>query len=61
MGSTGTCIVAGLGCVIGLWSLTHPGPGDVVPPLWQQAVCVALVLLGGYALSRVARALRKDR
>ena len=60
MGSTGTSLVAGLGCVIGIWILAHPGPGDVVPPLWQQAACVVLVLLGGFVLSRIIRALRKD-
>lgn len=59
MSSTGTALVAGLGCVYGIWSLMHPGPGEVVPPLWQQAVCVAVVLLGGFLLARIIRALSK--
>lgn len=60
MNSAGTALIAGLGCVYGIWSLAHPGPGEVVPPLWQQVACVAAVLLGGFLLSRVVRALRKD-
>ena len=53
MSSTGTAFVAGLGCAYGIWSLAHPGPGEVVPPFWQAAALVALLLIGGFVLARL--------